>query len=483
MDRRSFLGVLGVSGMFMSSDIATSLGGGKESESSSGGSKYNIVFIMADDLGANDIGCYGRKDINTPNIDLLAQEGMMFNTCFSTPVCAPSRILVMTGRYGFHTKHFNMGDRPGGPDSYASKLDFTETELTFANILKDEGYSTALAGKWQLVPPSFNKIPQAGFEDHMVWQISYKEGFGSKERIPGGEFGNPGSRYFHPSISHNGIVLKTREEDFGPDMFCNFIQDFMQRNADLGKPFLAYYPMCLPHRPIGPTPDHPDQPIDNSEKALVYSIEYLDKIVGRIVRKIEELGIREKTVIFFTGDNGTETRGKNTPTEAGCRVPLVVSCPGLVKKGSVSNALIDFSDMSVTIAELAGAELPKNRVYDGRSFLSVLTGKSSSVRDWAFSYMGQFRILRTDEWLLENECADYRGDFYHCGSSRDGTGYKNVTDSNQPDVLAARRYFDEILVSLPGPDLPASERHRFLDYLENYNGPDYDISRARPGDK
>lgn len=439
---------------------------------------YNIIFLMADDLGPAELGCYGNKIIKTPNIDRLAAGGMRFKTCYATPVCGPTRVLLMTGRYGFRTGHFNMGDRPGGPKSYEPALDFTETETTFADMLKNNGYATAIAGKWQLVPPSFDKIPGCGFDEHMSWKIVFDEEFGGREMTPGGP-GKPGSRYFHPSIFHNGKAIKTKPTDFGPDMFTGFINDFIRENTKKNKPFVAYYSMVLPHRPIGPTPDHPDQPVENSYTSLKYNVEYIDKLVGRIVDTVNKTGQRDNTVIFFVGDNGTETLGKNTPTEKGCRVPLIVNCPGLVKPGVVSDALVDFSDFMPTFAELGKAELPSDKEYDGKSLLPVLTGETSRHRDWIFSYMGQFRILRTDKWLLEEECEDFNGRFLYCGNDRTGENYKDVTDSNDPEAVSMRAKFDKILAKLPRPVLPASERARFIDYLDRYN-PDYNLSQAYP---
>lgn len=475
MNRRRFLqtAAAGTAGMLLG--IST---GNKACGAEPGGK--NVLLIMADDLGPNELSCYGSTEIHTPNIDKLASEGMRFQTCYTVPVCAPSRILLMTGRYGFRTRYYNMGARPGGPRFYQPELDFTEHEKTFAHLVKQRGYATALAGKWQLVPPSFDKIPASGFDEHLNWAISYQEGYGVREQFPEGREGTAGSRYFHPSLMRNGKRVKTKPTDFGPDCFTDFLIDFMKRNHNAGKKFLAYYPMALPHRPIGPTPDHPDHPVDNSDTALKYNVEYIDKLVGRMVKSLEEMGIRDETLILFTGDNGTEDRGKNTPTEAGAKVPLIVNCPGLVRKGVVSDALVDFSDIFPTIAEVTNSPLFADREYDGHSLVPIFTGEKAEIRQWIFSFMGQFRVLRTRKWLLENECKDYKGDLYYCGDQYDPARYDNVTHSNDPAVLAARKELGRILEKLPAPNLSPEDRVWFLEYLKRYSGGRFNLQQAYP---
>jgi arylsulfatase A-like enzyme len=173
--------------------------------------------------------------------------------------------------------------------------------------------------------------------------------------------------------------------------------------------------------------------------------------VGRIVDALEEMGLRENTILFFTGDNGTGGQGKAQPTELGARVPLIVNCPGRVKPLRLSNELVDLSDIMPTLADLAGAELPKDRPIDGRSFAFLLRGEPGEVRDWIFAYLGDRRILRTKRWLLEDNSPHHDGRLYDCGASRDGSGYQEVTDSTDPDVLAIKKEFEAILATKPAP--------------------------------
>jgi len=178
----------------------------------------------------------------------------------------------------------------------------------------------------------------------------------------------------------------------------------------------------------------------------------MDHVVGRIVDALDEVGLRDRTIVFFTGDNGTAQAGKGRTTEEGVRVPMIVNCPGFVKP-CVSDELIDLSDMLPTLAELARADLPKDVTIDGRSFAKHLRGEKYESREWIFSYLAYERMLRDKRWLLEGS-----GRFYDCGDSRDGTGYKNVTKSQDPEVVAARERFAAILADLPAPPRPVALR-------------------------
>ncbi len=469
MDRRNFLKSVGA---FSISMAALGHGGGNRRPE-----KYNIIFIMADDLGPDELGCYGSDEMKTPCIDELAQGGTFFNTAYVTPVCQPSRVLVMTGRYGFRTKHYNMGDRPGGPSNVEPEINFLETEPTFGQLLQKQGYKTAMAGKWQLIGYTPRWVPKAGFDEYCIWSIPYNEGYGSRQINPGGRLSPAGSRYFHPSIEQNGKMLKTKPDDYGPDIYADFLIDFMKRHKT--DPFMLYYSMCLPHTPLGPTPDHPDLPVKNHISMLRYKVEYMDKLVGRITKAVDDLGLREKTIIIFGSDNGTEWRGKNTPTERGARVPLVFNCPGLLKRKGAINALTDYTDLLATFVDIAGGKLPDEYEFDGKSLMPVLTGKTKHHRKWIFSFMGQFRILRTDDYLLEMECDDYEGDFYYCKDKYNFSEYENVTDSDDPVHIASRQEFDNILKDLPRPDLSVNQRIWFIRYLERYN-PDFDYERVYP---
>lgn len=347
----------------------------------------NIILIMADDVGWECFGAYGSEEYQTPHLDRLAREGMRFDHAYSTPLCTPTRVKLMTGKYNFrnytHFGYLNPGER------------------TFGHMMQDAGYRTAIAGKWQL-NGIYNSLPghddstrplQAGFHEALLWQVTK----GKQPKDGGGE------RYWNPPLERNGEFVSRGENwgKYGPDLFTDFICDFMERNQD--EPFFVYYPMVLVHDVFVPTPDTlGDTPLEQANiqpadtegrKAnFVAMVRYMDKLVGRIAAKAEELGLAKDTLILFTADNGTHTSltsnwrgyqirgGKGGPTDRGTHVPLIAYWPGTVASGSVNRDLIDFTDFYPTFAEMADSKLGQDDPNDGRSVLPQLRGKPGRPR-------------------------------------------------------------------------------------------------------
>ena len=411
----------------------------------------NFLVILADDLGAKELACYGNPEHRTPNLDNLAQGGVMFQTCFATPLCHPTRFEIMTGQYGCHNGIYNFSGKRGGPEPGAPQENIAH-HFTFAQLLKPVGYATALVGKWQLSGSQPTLIHEAGFDEYCAW--GYRNYFAGEELEKTiRDKVDYRSRYWRPSVIQNGKYAPTTVNDYGPDMHADFLIDFMKRKQ--GQPFFIYHTMCLVHGPWVPTPDSvrsDEEKFKAGKENLQADIEYMDKLVGRIVKALDDLGLRDNTIVFFTGDNGTGGDGKAEGTEKGARVPLIVNCPGLVKARGPVDDLADLSDIVPTLAELAGAELPKDRPIDGRSIAPVLRG-AQGTRDWSFSYIADRRILRDKRWLLEDNSFLSPGRFFDCGDSRNGAGYKDVTDSKDPEALAARARFEKILESLPSPKI------------------------------
>ncbi len=415
------------------------------------GKRPNVLVILVDDMGAKELGCYGNAQHKTPHLDALAKGGTRFQTAYATPVCTPSRVMLLTGRYAFRTGWYSFighrfSPRPGTP-----QYDLGALEVTFADVLKARGYKTALAGKWQLPGQLPTLIHDNGFDEYCMWAYSSNLPPGVEHT---GRYEVPGktARFWHPSIVKNGKYVPTTDKDYGPDLFADFLIEFMTRHKD--GPFLAYYPMVLTHNPQEPTPDlkNPGQKTPGSFR---HSVEYMDHTVGRLVGALERLGIRQDTVVLFTSDNGTGGDGKGRATELGARVPLIASCPGTVTAGVVSGELVSLADVLPTLAELAGAALPRDRAIDGRSFAPILRGEKGEPRPWLFSYVSDRRVLRDKRWLLEEG-----GKFFDCGENRDHRGYKEVTGSQEPEVVAARRRFEQILKDLPAPASPRAGEPR-----------------------
>jgi arylsulfatase A-like enzyme len=413
----------------------------------------NILLILADDVGAGDIGCYGGGLVDTPHIDALAREGMRFETCWATPRCSPSRVELLTGRYAGATGWWNYVGRAWSP-APDSGLYRINAHITFADALREHGYRTAVAGKWQLpgAPPGPNPnadprraesllVYDAGFDEYCVW--AWLHGLPPGARYHGREE-RPGlpARYWQPGILQDGALRPTGPEDFGPDLFADYLIDFMDRHRE--QPFLAYYPTVLAHRPWErpPVPEHPGA---RGADDFASNVAYLDHTVGRVVRAVDELGLRDDTLVIFTADNGS-LGDKGQATEAGVRVPLIARGAGVAGAGTTSPALVDLSDMLPTLVEVAGGQLLPGYAIDGKSMAPTLRGEGGRHREWIYSYLGLERMLRDERWLLQGD-----GHLFDCGTSRDGTDYRDVTGSSEPEVVAARARFDAILASLHGP--------------------------------
>lgn len=349
----------------------------------------NIIFILIDDLGKEWVGCYGAENIATPNIDRLAAGGMKFTNAYSMPQCTPTRVCLLTGQYPFRNGWVNHWDVPRWGVGY---FDWNLNPC-LARVMKSAGYRTAIAGKWQIndfrIHPQC--LSQMGFDDYCMWT--------------GGE-GNPDNRhheristqrYWDPYI-HTKAGSRTYDGQFGPDIYNQFVLDFIEENKD--KPFFVYYPMALTHGPLVHTPLEPNvtTPVDK-HKAMV---RYADVLLGKITKQLDTCGLLEKTLIIWTTDNGTSRGirnrmngrlvqgGKGETTENGINAPFIASCPGVVPSGIVSDALVDFSDIAPTFAAIAGTKLQDGFTYDGHSFAEVLTGdKLESNRSWILAMGGK----------------------------------------------------------------------------------------------
>jgi len=408
----------------------------------------NFIVIMADDLSAREFSCYGHAEHHTPKIDELAQTGVMFKTCWATPLCSPTRAEIMTGRYGFRTGWYHNNMKPAqGQEGY----NFSENHLIFAQVLKETGYATAICGKWQLRGTE----TQYGFDEWCMWRAT--KSFDGPIEPPEGNLPGRPARYWHPAIVLNGQQLDTNDQDYGPDIFADFALDFARKHKD--GPFLVYYPMVLIHKTwdfdnkrmgyvAPPQLDEKGQKTgDKGEPSLKGNVEYMDHLMAKIAKGLEQIGIRDNTIIMITGDNGTSGYGKGkVEQEKGPRVPMVVNCPGIVKPIGPCDAIIDFSDIMATMLDLADAKLPTGYVTDEHSFAPVLRGEKQQTREWIFSYLKYDRLLRDQRWLL-----DGKGQFWDCDDRRDEQGYIDVTDSQDPEVLEARLRFEQILQDLPAP--------------------------------
>ena len=343
--------------------------------------KPNIVFILADDLGIDGVSCYGADKRKTPEIDKLAASGTRFETCYAAPVCGPSRCLLMTGRYAFRTGGIgNQSWRAGGPGAKAAD------EQPIAKLLKQAGYATAESGKWRQV----GETPRDwGFDEYCTDPTA-------------------GGWYWKDSYLKNGETITSTKQEYNPDIIQAFSLDFIRRHKD--QPFFLYYPMHLVHGPILRTPDSAD-----GGKRIDYyddNIAYMDKQVGALVAELTKLGLREKTLVIFSGDNGTAltfpaTVGgraingkKGSMLEGGSRVPFIASWPGTTPAGKVSKDIVSFADPHATFLELAGVKAPEGLSLDGRSLAPQLRGEVGTPREWAYVQLGAHWFVRERGWKM-----------------------------------------------------------------------------------
>jgi arylsulfatase A len=374
----------------------------------------------------------------------MAAEGARFETFFANPLCTPTRVALMTGQYGFHNGFLGMQNPAFKPAQDSPQAEIGK-QFTHADLLKSRGYATALAGKWQLSGALPTLIRDAGFDEYRMWAYDHNLPEGVKH--PAHEKGGQACRYWHPSIVENGTYLPTKPDDYGPDLFNDYVIDFARRHK--AGPFFVYYTSVLTHSPHLETPD-PAQPGTRWPATFKSNLEYLDHLMGRLLAGLKAEGLDETTLVIFIGDNGTGGSGKGQVSELGARVPCILRGPG-VKPGLVVRAVGDLTDIMATLAEVSGADLPKDRPFDGHSLAPVLRGEKERHRDWIYSHLDDGRILRDERWLLEIAKGGKGGTFFDCGASRDGTGYKDVTKSDDPGVQAARARFAEILAGLPAP--------------------------------
>jgi len=420
----------------------------------------NILFILVDDLGPEWISAYGSDVVETPNVDRLAEYGMLFTSAYSMPQCTPTRVTLLTGQYPFRHGWTNHWDVP----RWGAGAHFDpDLNPSFARILRATGYKTAIAGKWQIndfrVQPDV--LEEHGFDEWAVWT--------------GYETGNPPSaeRYWDPYI-HIRDGSQTYEGRFGTDVFVDFLIDFMKEYRD--EPMLLYFPMALTHPPLIPTPSEPDATgMIPRHRAMV---RYMDHAVGRLVTALEELDLRDKTIIFFTTDNGTSRGivgrmngrniegGKGTLGENGMLAPFIVNSPGIVPAGVRTGALTDFTDLLPTFVDLAGTTIPDTEIVDGHSIVPLLRGQTeNSPREWIMAMgFGPARLTpegvtpvqtftdrvvrdkRYKLWILDGEPARLYDLFVDPGEQ------ENILGSTDPSVIEARRKLEAVVRTFPSKD-------------------------------
>jgi arylsulfatase A-like enzyme len=409
----------------------------------------NIVFILADDLGYGDLGCYGQKQIQTPNLDRMAKEGTRLTQFYAgCTVCAPSRCVLMTG---LHTGHcFIRGN---------AKENLRPDDVTVAKVLKSAGYTTGLVGKWGLGHEGSTGVPtKQGFDSFFgyldqVHAHNYYPGFlmRDEQRVP--------LKNVVPGTGEFGKGVATKKVEYSADLLTEEALAFIDRNKD--RPFFLYFAPTIPHanneagKEGMEVPDYgayrnKDWP--EPQKGHAAMISRLDADVGRLFDRLKKHGLDENTLVIFTSDNGPHQEGGNDPKfnhsagplrgikrdlyEGGIRVPMIARWPGKVPAGATSDFVGTFWDVLPMLAELSGAKAPGG--LDGLSFAPTLLGQSEKQKQheslyWALYERGGAQALRMGKWKAVQQPITAPVQLFDLEAD---LGEKNDVAGKHPDVVA-----------------------------------------------
>ncbi len=393
--------------------------------------KPNIIFILADDLGYGDLGCYGQRLIKTPRLDQMAAEGMRFTDFYAgNTVCAPSRAVLMTGQ---HLGHTHVRGNAGGDDMSSQSL--RDEDVTVAEVLKGVGYGTALCGKWGLGDEAtggrqglprrqgfdffygyLNQVHAHNYYPEFLWRNETQE-----------KLNNVVQRL---DRSYGGFTggWATKRVDYSHDLIANEALGYIREQAKTEQPFFLYLALTIPHannegsRGTGNGQEVPDygqyaaKDWSDPDKGQAAMVSRMDADVGRIIDLLKELNIDENTVVMFSSDNGPHDEGghdterfdpggplrgmKRDLYEGGIRVPMIVRWPGTTPAGTTSAHVGYFGDLLATAAELSGAETPDG--LDSVSFMPTLVGNGKQAQHdylyWEFYEQGGKQAVRAGKW-------------------------------------------------------------------------------------
>ncbi|HEY5550279.1 MAG TPA: arylsulfatase [Opitutaceae bacterium] len=426
----------------------------------------NIVFIMADDLGYGDLGCYGSTEIRTPNIDRLASQGTRFTHAYSgSPVCAPARCVLMTGLHTGHTRVRDNNPQVGGQlEEFAGgaegglRLSLESDDFSVAEMLKAAGYTTGIAGKWGIGEPGSDGTPnKQGFDEWL--------GYLNQNHAP---------YYYTDYLDENEGRREIPENRDGArvvysnDLFDEFSTRFIERHRE--GPFFLYLPYTIPHNRIEVPAlgDYAREAWPEDAKIYAAMVTRLDGYVGRLMDTLDRLGIADNTIVFFTSDNGPlkgaradilnsagGLRGfKSTLYEGGIRAPMIARWPGRVPAGATSDEPWMHADVMPTCAALAGIKIPEG--LDGQSVLPVLTGKAATLGErplyWEFPRDRLHQAARLGRWKAIRYGMDQPIELYDL--STDAAETRDVSREHPATVAALKRILDTS--HTPSPHWPVN---------------------------
>jgi arylsulfatase A-like enzyme len=429
----------------------------------------NIVFVLADDLGYGDLGCYAQKRIRTPNLDRMAKEGLRFTHFYAgCTVCAPSRCALMTG---MHTGHATIR----GNDSVPLRPD----DRSVAELLKGAGYATALVGKWGLGEPGTTGTPDRKGFDYL---FGYLNQFHAHNSYPDYLWKNREKVTIAGNVVKDGVA--SVKSQFSQDLFTREALTLIEQNR--ARPFFLYLAYTIPHannergRMEGNGLEVPDdapyanEPWPAPQKNYAAMITRLDADVGRLFKHLKELALDEKTIVFFSSDNGPHMEGGADPTffhsagpfrghkrdltEGGIRVPLIVRAPGIVRPGRVTEQVGAFWDFLPTVAELAG--VPIHHAIDGLSLAPTLTEHGTQKQHeflyWEFHEQGSKQAVLHGEWKAIRTAVGQPLELYDLASDPGET--RDVAASNPGEVAKIDSYLKSARTDSPHWPLVPSKK-------------------------
>jgi arylsulfatase A-like enzyme len=457
-------------------------GAGPAPESPSTRHAPNLVFILADDLGYGELGCYGQKLIRTPNLDRLAAEGMRFTQFYAgATVCAPSRSVLMTGRHGGRT--WVRGNGPADVQTLRSE------DVGVAERLRAAGYATALCGKWGLGEIGSTGHPNRKGFDHFFGYLSQHHAHNyyppflvrneEKVALRNVPADAPGADL--PS----GAGWAKERVDYSHDLIAEDALAWLRRQG--GRPFFLYLALTIPHannegskgtgngQEVPDLGDYADRPWPDPDKGQAAMIARMDRDVGRLLELLRELGLERDTLVLFSSDNGHHQEGRNNPDlfdangplrgkkrdlyEGGIRVPFLARWPGTVPAGVVSDHLGSFADFMPTACELAGVPAPDT---DGLSLLPLLQGRAEAQPRhaylyWEFYEQGSKQAVRFGDWkAVRMPMFDGKTELYDL--SRDLGEEKDLAAAHPEIVAKAEAFMKEAHVPNPNWKVPAPRR-------------------------
>ena len=423
----------------------------------------NIIYIMADDLGYAELGCYGQDKIQTPNIDRLASQGMKFTQHYSgNPVCAPSRCSLMTGLHTGHTQ-IRGNKQVGGKEGWqlgstiGGQYPIKEDTVTVAKLLQQKGYKTGAFGKWGLGTYGSSGAPDKQGFDHFYGYICQRQAH----------------TYYPNHLWCDGQVewlddnKDGKENNYSHDLIAEKALQFIRKNQD--KPFFCYVPFTIPHVALQAPEDSlqeykgkwPETPFkgsatysaqENPRACYAAMVTRMDRSVGQIMTLLDELGLAKNTLVIFTSDNGPTFNGgsdsvffesakplrglKASVYEGGVRIPFVARWPGKIKPGSSSDHISAFWDFLPTSCEIAGITPPTK--IDGISILPTLLGKKAKQKKHKYLYweLRNQQAIRMGDWKAIRFLKKDMKDEFHVYNLKEDIGEKHDLVDKNPEITA-----------------------------------------------